>query len=317
MSNGCRLLAKNKGQDRNLDSQITFLTQNTFSVSDIKNSAGYFNMDFNMYYSLFSKTDLSSISYLSKRYGSNTFVFISDSYAKKLVDYYGIKGENPLFSLISDESYCILNFKLDNGQSFSASINNVVSSTYRFGERTSELYGDFVLIYSNSIVYPLFDGFKFEIDFKVNQYGNKQILKDTLNLGYNHNNSHFRFFKFNYSTKSMYHDENTDVAYVSLLSENTTFFDIFYFCIILFFSFLVVILNLLRMNYFRNKNDLFLISTIFLFLYGVISIFVRMIHIASLFVVLSFTICLVFQVVFIVKREKNDRINKRVVTINI
>lgn len=178
---------------------IKLETQPTFSIKKSeKVSPGYY-IDYGLYSSYYMDEILGNRGYLSFRYDCDSFIFISDTFADKLIEFYGIDTEEPYKTLIEKESYCVLPLTTSDGNTIKFCINNILYTNARSARRTYELYGDFALFYYRGKISPSLQ-LEFEIDFKDSPYSIKKTLKDMEQLGYRVDNYNFSFKRFDEKT---------------------------------------------------------------------------------------------------------------------
>lgn len=264
------------------------LTQPTFSIeSEEKNDGGYY-LDFGLYYTYYSDEILGEINYLLPRFNCNSFIFISDVLANELIDYYDIgDADDPYAELIANEEYAILPLTIDGtATSIKFSINNILYSDRRDGERTVELYNSFALIPYVSEVMNNLD-VSFEVDLKTNPYGNKTCIKNINNLGYTISNSSFSVSLFDKSTSkyvinsdlssdlmNVWNNSNDILLYVLLIMTMLIGLGInFYF-------------NYFNYNFGRKDAILYLVQILLFVVYGIISSFIYIYPLFSLFPIL-------------------------------
>lgn len=190
--NGARVLVDNNTSfligTKNFEIKLT--SQPTFSVDkNLFNDEEFVhNVDAGQYFAYFEEI-------VSRHRGpsNSSFIFISDTIADKLVEYYQINGETQIDkyrTLILDEKYAFCSLKIDDDV-VPVTINNVLHSNYPIGQATRffEVYGDFGLIWLNRISSLV--NTSFDIDLKTNPYGNKQVIHGVNGYGYNTSNSVF------------------------------------------------------------------------------------------------------------------------------
>ncbi len=96
------------------------------------------------------------------------------------------------------------------------SINNIIYKDKKNGQRTSQLYGDFSLMYFNQQLSNISTS-RFELDLKADPYGNKNALKAINQLEYTPSNSTFDFLKFDKTNNKYIKDELLSVEYKNAL----------------------------------------------------------------------------------------------------
>lgn len=248
-------------------------TQFTFSIEkDISKYGGY-RLDYGLYHTYYSDDILGPRGYLEARYDSESFIFISDSLADKLVDFYGIIGDEPYAQLITNKDYCLLPLTI-NDTNHTFCINNIVYTSLRQAPRTKELYGDFALFcYNNKIKDDIY--LRYEMDLKDNPFCIKSMLSTIDSAGFNYNNSLIEFDTFNYKQNQYERNIEVERSYRSVEKTDSTFFNLTPYI----FSFIGIALLLIinhfysTDNYHTNIVSLIIIATMF-FLYGMLSNFV-------------------------------------------
>ena len=310
MSSGCRQTIDNKVTVSKLDKEIKLIHQPTYSIKTETNAAGLYSVDYNMFSAYYSPEFFKDFSYLTPRFGCDTFVFISDTLAQKLVSFYNITGNNSFSELILKKEYSILNLDIhNNGKKIKASINNVISSSYKSGLDVQNTYGDFALFYYRKPLQSILNS-SFDIEFKVNQYGNKAILLDLDKLGYNSENSFFSFFSYDYANKKYFKNNTLTDEFLDLsFDSDTLLLSLFYVFIIIGICFMG------WLSYFLSNNKktaiINVVSYLSLFLaYGLVTIFLNVPPYFSIFPVFSFLIVIIFSFVGFKKHkhlyEKNN-----------
>lgn len=173
------------------DSEISLYTQSTFSIRKQEEPSGGYYVDYGLFYAYFSDNILGNRGYLKIRNDCDSFVFISDKFADKLLEKYGLSSYEEL--ILSDE-YSILPVTLDNGQVLKFSINNILYSSKRTAPRCSELYGsDFGLIYFKKDFLTNNLRISFEMDLDSSAFNMRNNFNTLESYGYNNSNSDFSF----------------------------------------------------------------------------------------------------------------------------
>ena len=188
------------------NNEIRFHTQQTFSINPSKTSDNFYAVDGNLYRTYYHEEVLPNRAYLLSRNNCDTFVFISDKYADCLLNKYNL---NSYEDLIKDEVASVLTFTGIDGNTYRASINNVVTSTYKNGVLASEDNPFFGLIYVNGSILNSMNT-QFEIGFKSSPYCIKDILKTIEKFGYNYEDFNISFKTVDYENKVL--KENAEIS---------------------------------------------------------------------------------------------------------
>jgi hypothetical protein len=172
----------------------SFHYQYTYSIG-AKYDWGYY-LDYGLFSTYYRDEILPNRQYLEHRYNSNGFVFISDTFANKLLDLYGI---NDYKQLILDEKYCLLECEINN-KPLKFCINNILYSNQRTGPRVQYLEDLFCVFHGRQSLLQELD-FCVEVDLKSDIYGTGLFFKTLNALGYNVNNTEIQFKTYNTVTK--------------------------------------------------------------------------------------------------------------------
>ncbi len=162
---------------------VALLTQPTFAVSKEKKGT-YYELDYRLYDVYYGNEIFPGREYLKLRDGADTFVFVSDTFADQLVQKYGLsQEENPYKTLMTNPDYYKITLSNDAGQSFTACINNIVSSTTKTGVRTKELYENFALFFESTDIQSI-THLNFQIELMDNAFCINHTISDLTALGY-------------------------------------------------------------------------------------------------------------------------------------
>ena len=253
---------------------VRLMTSDTFSIRKTEEKGGGYYIDRGLYYSYYSDDILGPRQYLVPRFGCDSFIFICDRFADKLVSYYEIDGDEPYKTLINDRKYCVLEIRIGaECLPLRFCINNIIYSSKRQGGRTSELYGDFALIGSNSKIQQQL-GFEFEVDLKDNSYCIKNTFKIVDALGYNKDNSELILKKFDDGSKSYIVDDFLSGLYIDSWVDDGVF-NVLAIVVIFLSACALVFISILNKN---KRMWVLLFAFIFFFIYGVFSNFVFIYH---------------------------------------
>lgn len=308
-TNGCRQLVDNDVTINLAEPiDIKILTQSTFKIlDDIDSKTNYYPVDKNMYQSYYSSSQLNGI-YRQElpefssvpvehqaRFGADTFIYISDTLADKLITHYGIdEAEDPYAELIGNENFAFLHLNVDGvANIMTASINSIISSRFRFAPQVQTIYGDFALAFipgNNTVITSL----SLDVDFKVNQYGNKQTLDTISRLDYGVNNSTFNFFTYDYANEQYVHNVLLDKKFIDLYS--TSYFpDVVAYVLVALFSVLILLVSFLKGEYGNNISKLLFFSNYLVFFaYGIIAYFVDLFPMYSIFPIVGMILISIF-----------------------
>lgn len=253
---------------------IALMTQSTFSISSTEArgpDSGYI-VDGNQYRAYNKKTD----SYLLNRFNTDTFIFISDTLADKLIDIYGFKEQSKskcYDQLINNEEFAILTIKID-GNVIRASINNILFTNKRDGTRTTELYPYFGIIKYTTKLYKVAPRLKCELDLKSNSYVNKHLFKSIDALGYT--TADYNFGVWQFCEDGYVKIQNLSNDYMKVMSSKEK--HEWNYILILIFA----IIHIIGIGYgykvwmkTQNERNIFSAVTIFVFvLYGFVAQFI-------------------------------------------
>lgn len=294
LTNDCREVVDHNisiCNDDFLNSSLKLITQGTFRIRNDKRVMNgdeniYYEVDKGMYYSYFSGDELSeymSIEYKPRFEECSLFLYISDTLADKLVKFYGIENkENPYLELLSKKEYAILSLSMDDEPTpFKASINSIVSTRYRFAPQTQKIYGDFAITNSNDL--KKITSLSFDVDFKVNQYGNKKTIDVINKLGYNISNSTFNFYKYDYEKAFFYNDSLLNNTFFNIYSKQNYLIILFYLLFSVLMMALLSLFFITRSVFTRADRILLCINLAAFCLYGIIANFINLFHLYSIF----------------------------------
>ena len=277
------------------DSQIHIETQDTFWTEYRTTGTGetIIYLDYGLYSPYYIDSDL-----INRNYSNcDTFIYISDTIANKLIEKYDIKVAEDNYrdaykELVMSDEYGVIHLLCDDF-SIKARIVNVLDTSSRNGPRTTELYGDFGLIYLNSHTHNDNLNASFEIDLKNNPSTIRNTLDTTLALGYDTSNSDFSFITY----QDGYHeDESVIFAFEEVISKDysdTAFITIFYF--IIFVSIFIPIISFFLL---RKKKAHYIISifagvAICFFIGGIVISFIYWYPMFTLVPLILFIECLI------------------------
>ena len=240
---------------------------------EIEKATGYEVVDFGLYASYYLEEVLGN----RGRFGNNcdSFVFISDTFADKLIELYGINSEDPYRTLIQEEEYYVLPLTTGGGDTIKFCINNILYSDSRSASRTYDLYGDFALFYYNGKVSPYLQ-LEFEIDLKDSPYSIKKTINDMEQLGYRTDNYLISFKQFDNKAGFYTMSEILNNSYLSLQSKKTidVLTGVGIFGIIMFSILFLYFFSRKRKISKSEKRIIFIIDLFFSVVFGVIVTFI-------------------------------------------
>ncbi len=287
------------------NSELRFFTQPTFSIKEESHSDGGYLLDYGQNSVVFNPSTLQPIigNSLSRRYGADAFVFISDTYANKLIDHYGIgsnleiSNEDKYLELMTNEQYCMIKVVFENDLEISLCINNIVISTSIDSPRYLSLYGDFGLVYY-SYNFRNHVNTTFEMDLKVNPFGNKSVFSSVKKLGFDEENSTIEFMKYDYSNGKYFGDEINDTLNAKYrdiwISQNDYLWQTLFFVMLIAIVAAFILILLFRRNLYFNSATLFYATCILFILYSIVASFVYVYPFFSICPLLLLIICFIY-----------------------
>lgn len=296
-----------------INEKVTLYSQSTFSIANSEAKDGGYRIDYGLFHSYFSDPNKS---YLGIRFGCDSYVFISDTFADILVDYYDLPSSEEAKiesykKLISEERYAVLKVKIDNDTVVRLSISNIVYSSKRTGPRCLEFNNYFGLIsfpYLSNLLKPCF-----EIDFKTYAYYITSVLFKTDRLGYNRDNSEFSFFIYNYDDKLYELNNSVTDAFTKIDFSGKTsvvFSTLFYVSLLLFsLSFFFI----LKIFIYKRKDTIICLLSMFLLLtlYSILANFIYICFAFSAMPLLLFIICILMKGGYTLGFKKYNSKNKK------
>lgn len=192
------------------DLDITLFSQPTFSVTENKDKYGGYTLDWKEYTTYYGYKDMEKLEMVNPRFDADGFVFISDTYADKLLEKYNLTSYD---DLMFKEEYNILPIINDEtGEEITRlSINNIIYSKYIYGPITLNLYNDFGIATFGKNQYDQ-PKLKYSLDFslKADAYGNAKAFKLLAKDGFNFENCDFDIQVYDYQNKE--YVVNTQIA---------------------------------------------------------------------------------------------------------
>lgn len=252
---------------------VYFVSQNVFSKRKIDEYT--YVLDYNNY-AVFD-------AYTLNDYNRTDFCFITEGLAKKILTRHGfdVTEDNKLqlykklYSFNNDD--ISLTYKASDGKQFSFGILGVLKSNYgiAYKNTTKEIGSeDFLLAYI-PFKYPNYFKFSYNIDLKLNPYGNKSVFKYCMD-NYSNNDNFSMKFKKNIDGKYIADNALTQRFYeIIYTSANSKIYyynalTILIVCFILFF-----ILNVISLKNNAKFDKIVLICYTSLFIaYGIVANFV-------------------------------------------
>lgn len=310
---GCRELVDDKIAV-NLDEQLNLklLTQNTFQISSTENSSKLFTVDKNMYYSYISPEDVADImdNNYQIRNNCDTFIYVGDTFADKLIAYYeNIPGnddllysENKYLELVRNNKYSTLVLNVNDDTTVKMCINAVLSSHHRFGVQTKNVYGDFGVTFLRSETTSAIKSLSFDVDFKVNQYGNKKIISDLKALGYDSHSCRFSFHSFDYNSFIYFDNNNLNIMFLKY--ENDFFVsEYLFYALFLIGAICELSISFVKNQQLKYRKRIFFACISIFGIYGFLAQFISVIPLMSLFPAFGLLIIFVFNWKEVFKNE--------------
>lgn len=255
----------------NNDVSLQLTTQPTFYIKEKEMDEKAYYLDYGLFCTYFDGRNIFNGSYLSNRFGCDSFIFISDTFADILLDYYNLEPGDYL-SLINEEKYAKLELTLNNETNISFSINNVLRSDMRSGTRFSTLYENFGTFWLNKKLMDLID-LRLEIELRDNPYGIRKTIIDIKSFDFEPSNSQIGIYNFSNEDNCFKYNEILSNKIMSLLSKKNV--DLVQILIVLLIYGLYF-LFLFLMYKKKNNNGLInsLLCLLCFLLYGLICQFI-------------------------------------------
>ena len=256
--------------DIHLDTQSNFYTTNAVDDYGYK----YIQIDYGTYSTYFLDEEL-----INRNAGNHqSFILISDTFAKKLLNYYGTwdesKSEKDQFKdLVFDEEKGTL--KLHSSRiDLDLRIVNIIRTDYLNGIRTQQIYGDFGVFYISTKI----DMKKFDISFEVDLKKNESCIKNSFDFLKRNDAEPSKYaYRYKVFTDDGYKiDENLNTKYYKMLRSNPikdNFVIIFSIYFIALNTGYLVLLYFLSEKITRLGFYAFLGSSIVLIVFGLIACF--------------------------------------------
>lgn len=275
------------------DIDISILSQRTFSITEEKDEYGGYTLDNNQFSTYYGYDFLSRDEMISTRFGAAGFVFISDSFADKLLEKNGLTSYD---DLLLNEQYSLItiNNKISGSEISTYSINNIIYSEKNSGPITKQLYGDFMVAYLGwkKDCQP---NVKISLDFqlKVDSFGNARTLRELNDSGYGVDTCDYEIKIYDYENDVYIND----TEFVNELGKcfNPTKDILFFILGIVFFTGVSSVM-ILTLDKFLNNKELLILELIILgllFGYGITLIFIRIPWILSVAPVIGILLYLI------------------------
>lgn len=218
---------------------LKILNNKTYSITEKDDEIKYY-VDGNKLSTYFPSSLLPERDMIKARFGCDSFIFLSDTFADKLLAKYNLTNYE---DLILDENYCVLPV-MENGELlFTVSINNIIKSEELSGKRIKNLYGDFGFSYfSDAYIYKTKFNLAFEVDIKVDPFGTSKVLNYMLfSKEYNPNQCEYNIIQFDVKSGKYVTDSSFSEEIKSISQDNDLLIFILSICIVFSYSVLFVI----------------------------------------------------------------------------
>lgn len=269
------------------DYDISLISQKTFSVTQEKDSEGGYTLDGGIYTTYYGYNTVDKSTMISPRFNCSGFVFITDTFADKLLKKYNISS---YLDLITKEEYGVLNVIDKNNGALvtNLSINNIIYGSKMVAPQTNKIYGDFGVTYLGwkKDEQP---NAKLSLDFqlKVDPYGSAKVFRELSKVGYSTDTCYYNVKTYNYST-DQYEEDYQFVA--ELPNALDTSNDILFFSLGIGIFVVLTCCIVLVIDEFLNKKEQRSVEIVLIILfaiYGVIATFLRIPWIMGLIPVIA------------------------------
>ncbi len=218
-----------------------------------------YKIDYRLFTAYFSDNELGRRGYIGKRFECDSYIFIIDTFANKLCDYYGLENNREGYlQLLSNEEYAVLSFSVD-GTLYRYSINNVLYSDSRSAPRCAtfnEFFGVVPFSFLKEIYIPCF-----EFDFKTYSYWTRMLFNDLERLNYTTKDYNFDFFTYDKQNETYMLNENIN----KVMLDNTRNWSLTSFYILFIIS--IIGVNILLHSVKNGKQISMLLFIIFISLF--------------------------------------------------
>lgn len=230
---------------------LAVVGQDVFEVQE-EISEGKYKIDRNMYYSYFKNEIFAGREYLQARFGSKSFIFLSDIIANQVLEHYSISSYQ---DLITTQQYSHVEI-IKNGEptGYQLSINNIVYSDERYAVRTTELYGGFGLCFFNNEMAEQGITGLFELELKVDPFGNKMNLKSIHRAGYSIDKTTYSFKVFDKASGKYVDSPRLNEMFVKAMDAPLSAVGILLYCFFIF-GFAATALIVKRRYKIKNKKS--------------------------------------------------------------
>ena len=286
------------------DYDISIISQKTFSITKQIDSYGGYTLDGNGYTTYFGYDTIDRTTMISPRFNCSGFVFITDTFADKLLEKYKLSS---YIDLITNEQYSVLDIFDKNNGSFVTrlSINNIIYGDKINAPQTNKLYGDFGVAYlgrkkdeqPNAVL-------SLDFQLKVDPYGSAKIFRELSKVGYSTDTCFYNVMIYNYST-NQYEQNQQFVNELPLALDSSK--DILYFSFAMGIFIVLTCLIVLVIDNFLNKKEQEIVEIVLLLIfviYGIIATFVRIPWIIGLLPFIAIVIYLLNFSIFLPKLIK-------------
>ena len=174
------------------------LTQPTFSIPKQLEEDSYY-LDYGIFSTYFNDSSFSFGNSRTVRNGCESFIFVSDTFADYLVNYYNLENEpNPYYSLIENSDYSTIEITCGE-KNIKYCINNVLHSDKRSGPHYKDLFNYYFM---TNITSSLKDAqLSFEAELTSSPYSVKKCFGVLDSVGFKADDSKYDVLSFNYETK--------------------------------------------------------------------------------------------------------------------
>jgi len=287
----------NKFYENNFIKSSRFISNDYYEITEANESSSSYKVHF-ISQSVFSKYQKGQNTYVLDyaqyalyntfefKYSKGMdFCFVSESIAKQLLmkKGYNITDENKIdyynsLCASSNNEGTLFTYHAPDGKKFNLCVLGVLKSNYGIAyASTKKSIGDenFILSWL-PFKYPSYFDFSYEIDLKLNPYGNKDTLKFCMNNYFDELNYKIQIKQYNEESGYKVNNSLTNEYYNIFYTRNTN--NTFYYvalltiliCFVLFFIF-----NLISFKFNNKSISIVLVSYLILFAcYGVLANFI-------------------------------------------
>lgn len=294
----------NNSVDFNLNGNsynIRLYSQRTYYILNTLANDGGYRIDYGLFHAYFSDEQFGNKkTYLNPHFNCDSFIFISDTFADKLIAEYNLPNaseeekQKSYLKLITEEDFAVLKIRIDEKYDVKLSINNIIYTNKRSAPRCLDFNEDFGTMLFNNKIKDYFNP-AFEIDLKSYPFYTTSVLNKLKDLNYNIESYNFSFNTFDY--KQNYYHERIELSdeFIAINNyKNNVLFLVIYLIIctfsILYFSFIFVYTDLIL------KNKLLILIFLFsiLLIYSVCGVFVYTFPYMSILYILMIILGFIF-----------------------